>query len=67
MMLTHRRVRCAGHVARVGEITNEYKIFHRKTGRSDSISETYAKVGQSFLDVKETAHEGLDWVRVVRR
>jgi hypothetical protein len=47
-------MRLAGHIERMGELRNAYKILVRREERQDNIK----------LDVKEMWHESVDWIHL---
>jgi hypothetical protein len=64
-MIKSRRMRLAGHVARLGEKRNAYKILVGKSeGKRPLGRSRHRSVDHIKMDLKETGWSGMDWIDV---
>jgi hypothetical protein len=62
-MIKSRRMRWAGHVARIGEKRNAYSILVGKPeGRSPLGRPRLRRVDNIKIDLREIGWDGVDWV-----
>jgi hypothetical protein len=62
-----RRMRLAGHVARMGELRNAYKTLERKCKGKRPVGRPRRRWEDNIrIHVREIAREGVYWIRVVQ-
>jgi hypothetical protein len=62
-MMKSRRMRCSGHVARMGEKRNTYKILVGKPeGKSPLRRSRRRCVVNIKIDLREIEWDGMDWI-----
>jgi hypothetical protein len=62
-MLTSRKMRCAGHVARIGEKKNVYRILVVKAERKRPLGRPRRRwVDNIKMDLREIGRSGRDWI-----
>jgi hypothetical protein len=58
------RIRRAGHVARMGEMRNVYRIFVRKHERKRPLGRLRCRWEDNIImDRKKLRYEGVDWIQ----
>jgi hypothetical protein len=66
-MIKSRRVRWAGHVARIGEKRNAYRILVRKPDGKRPLGRPRRRwVGNIKMDLTEIVWGGMDWIYVAQ-
>jgi hypothetical protein len=66
-MLKSRRMRWAGHVARMGEMRNAYMILVGKPeGKRPLGSPRRRWVDNIKLDIREIGWDGMDWIELAQ-
>jgi hypothetical protein len=66
-MVKSRRMRCAGHVARLGEKRNAYRILNGKARRKETTRKTRRRwVDNIKIDLREVGWNGVDWVELAQ-
>jgi hypothetical protein len=62
-MIKSRRMRWAGHVARIGEKINAYRILVGKPeGKRPSRRQRHRWVDNIKMDLREIGWDGMDWI-----
>jgi hypothetical protein len=62
-MIKSRRVRWVGHVARMGETKNTYRILMGKLEDKRPLGKPRHRwVGNIKIDLRETGWDGMDWI-----
>jgi hypothetical protein len=62
-MIKSRRMRWAGHVARIGEKRNAYRILVGKPERRRPVGRPRRRWADNIkIDLRETGWDGVDWV-----
>jgi hypothetical protein len=62
-MIKSRRMRWAGHVARMGEKRNAYRILMGKPGGKRPLGRPRRRwVGNIEMDLREIGWDGVDWI-----
>jgi hypothetical protein len=66
-MIKSRRMRCAGHVARIGSQRNAYGILVRKSEEKRPLGRKRRRwVGNIKMDLRETRWGGMHWIALVQ-
>jgi hypothetical protein len=66
-MSKSRRKRCTGHVARIGEKRNAYKLLVGKlAGKRVLRRQRRSWVGNIKMDLREIRWYGMDWIDLAR-
>jgi hypothetical protein len=66
-MIKPRRMRWAGHVARMGEKRNAYRVLVGKPGGSRPLGRPRGMwVDNIKTDLRETGEDGMDWIDLVQ-
>jgi hypothetical protein len=66
-MIKSRRMRLAGHVARIGEKGNAYRILVRNPERKRPLGRPRRRcVGNIKMDFREIGWDGMDWIDLVQ-
>jgi hypothetical protein len=64
-MINSKRMRWAGHVARMGETRNVYRILVRKPEGTRSLGRPRRKwVDNIKMDLREIGWDGMDWIEL---
>jgi hypothetical protein len=62
-MIKSRRMRWAGHVARMGEKRNAYRILVRKPEGKTPLGRPRRRwVDNTKLDLRDVVRSGMDWI-----
>jgi hypothetical protein len=62
-MIKSRRMRWAGHVARIGEKRNAYKLLMFKPEGKRALGRPRYRWGDNIkIDLRETGWDGMDWI-----
>jgi hypothetical protein len=65
MVIKLRRVKCAGHVARMGEMRNAYKIFIRRPQRKRPLGRPRRRGKDNIrMDLREIEWEVVEWIHL---
>jgi hypothetical protein len=66
-MMKSRRMRWAGHVARMGETRNAYRILVGKPGGKRPLGRPRRRwVDNIKMDLREIAEDGMDWIELAQ-
>jgi hypothetical protein len=66
-MMKSRRMRWAGHVARMGEKRNPYRILVGKPERKKPLGRPRCRLADSIkIDLREKGSDGMDWIDLAR-
>jgi hypothetical protein len=66
-MIKPRMIRCAGHVARIGEKRNACRILVGKPEGNRPLGRPRRKwVDNIKMDLRETGWHGIDWINVAQ-
>jgi hypothetical protein len=66
-MIKSRRMRWTGHVARMGEKKNAYRIFMGKPERKRPLERPRRRwVDNIKMDLREIGWDGMDWIDMAR-
>jgi hypothetical protein len=66
-MIKSRRMRCSGHIARMGEKRNAYRIFVRKPEGKRPLGRPRCRwVDNIKMDLRELGWGGMDWIVLVQ-
>jgi hypothetical protein len=63
-MIKARRMKWAGHVARMDEMRKEYKISVLKPGRRDHSEDRCKWKDNIKMDLRDIGFEGVDWIHL---
>jgi hypothetical protein len=62
-MIKSKRMRCAGHVARMGAKRNSYRILVGKAGKKRLLGRPRCRwVDNIKIDFREIGWDGMDWI-----
>jgi hypothetical protein len=62
-MIKSRRMRCTGHVARMGETRNAYRILVGKVEGKSSLRRSRRRLVDNIkIDLRETGWDGMAWI-----
>jgi hypothetical protein len=66
-MIKLRRMKCAGHVARMGETRNAYRILVGEAeGKRPLAISRRRWVDNIKMDLRETGWDGMDWIELAQ-
>jgi transcription termination factor 2 len=66
-MIKSRRMRWAGHVARMGETRNAYRILGGKARRKEPLGRPRRRwVDNIKMDLREVGWDGVDWIELAQ-